>query len=510
MPDALHASLQQAARLLSEGRRADAERAYEAILEQAPGTPAALAQLGVIALQRDMHDRAEVLLAEAAQRLPWIAALHTNLGTARRRLDRHATAVSALHRAILLSPGAGAPYAALGHSASQSGRPALAVASLRIAAALAPLEPACWYNLGVALVDADRLADAAAAYRHHGRLLRGRPANQAGADPFPDLPAEPVRQVSRLTCRHRLEHDRDQLLWLRDHGLLPPEMAGEPAAYQALLDGLGDQEHHAISFTLAEDRYATIARSYNCFVRLEPAGQGDRPALSDAVDWQALEDAFLSGDPRAVTVDGVLTDEALDALRRVCRASTFWHQIKGAGYLGAYFREGFNDPLIVRIAEELRARMPRVLGPLPVRVIWAYSYDQGMVGINPHADFAAVNMNFWITEDEANLDPESGGLLVYRKAAPPEWDFQTYNTTSAEFIYDYLGDRRDDVIRIPHRANRAVLFDSRLIHETDMFRFRPGFANRRINITMLFGDGNGTDWNVERQAAARTGVGFRQ
>lgn len=491
MTDALQAALADAASLLSQGHRAEAERAYAAILAGAPGTPAALAQLGVLALQRGDASRAAELLAQAAAKMPWVAALHANLGTARRRLEHHADAVEPLRRAALLAPGTG-PYAALGLAASQAGRRRLATAALRIATALAPVDPDLWYNLGVVLMEDGRLADAAAAYRRHGRLLRGRPANQdgrAGTDPLPALPTEPVRPISRLTCKHRLEHDRDQLRWLRDRSLLPDDLAGEPEAYQAVLDGLSDDERAAISFTLPEDRFAPIARSYGRFVRLEPSNWGDRPALSDAVDWPAMQEAFLAGDPRAVTVDGVLTDEALAALRRVCRASTFWHQIKGAGYLGAYFREGFNDPLVVRIAEELRARLPRVLGGLPARVIWAYSYDQGMVGINPHADFAAVNMNFWITEDEANLDPETGGLLVYHKAAPPEWDFRTYNTTSADFIYDYLGERRTDVIRVPHRANRALLFDSRLIHETDVFRFKPGFENRRINITMLFGEG---------------------
>lgn len=486
--DPLRGALAAAARLLAQDRHEEAERAYAAIVEQTP-MPAALAQLGVLALRRGDPGRAEPLLSRAAQALPRVIALHVNLATARTQLGRHAGAAAALRRALLLAPGADGPHAALGVAASRAADHASAAVAFRRAAVLAPLDPDLCYNLGVALVESGRLAEAAAAYRRHGRLLRGRPANHAADDPLPGLPADPVRAVSRVACRHRLEHDRDQMARLRRLGLLPDGLRDEPEAYQRLLDGLSDEERSAVSFTLSEDRLAGIERSYNRFVHLEPSRWDGGPALSGAVDWPAMEAAFLEGDPRAVTIDGVLSPPALDALRRVCRNSTFWHQIKGAGYLGAYFREGFNDPLIVRIAEELTQRMPRVLGGLPVKVIWAYSYDQGMVGINPHADFAAVNMNFWITENEANLDPGTGGLLVYRKAAPPEWDFRTYNTASADFIHDYLGDRRADVIRIPHRANRAVLFDSRLIHETDVCRFRTGFENRRINITMLFGDG---------------------
>ena len=33
------------------------------------------------------------------------------------------------------------------------------------------------------------------------------------------------------------------------------------------------------------------------------------------------------------------------------------------------------------------------------------------------------------------------------------------------------------------------MFDSRLFHETDIYKFAPGFTNRRINLTMLYGQG---------------------
>jgi hypothetical protein len=34
--------------------------------------------------------------------------------------------------------------------------------------------------------------------------------------------------------------------------------------------------------------------------------------------------------------------------------------------------------------------------------------------------FAAVNVNFWITPDDANLDEKSRGLVVYDVDAPPQ------------------------------------------------------------------------------------------
>jgi hypothetical protein len=35
---------------------------------------------------------------------------------------------------------------------------------------------------------------------------------------------------------------------------------------------------------------------------------------------------------------------------------------------------------------------------------------------------------------------------------------------------------------VPHRANRAVIFDADLFHETDLIAFQSGYTNRRLNI----------------------------
>jgi hypothetical protein len=33
-----------------------------------------------------------------------------------------------------------------------------------------------------------------------------------------------------------------------------------------------------------------------------------------------------------------------------------------------------------------------------------------------------------------------------------------------------------------------VLFNSDLFHKTDSYRFKPGYENRRVNVTILYGD----------------------
>jgi hypothetical protein len=121
-----------------------------------------------------------------------------------------------------------------------------------------------------------------------------------------------------------------------------------------------------------------------------------------------------------------------------------------------------------------------------LELLWAFKYDSHLPGIEVHADFAAINVNFWITPDDANLDPKSGGIVIWNKAAPLDWDFAKYNaaTTMAREFLARAGARS---VTVPYRSNRAVIFDSNLFHETDQIVFKEGYLNRRINITLLYG-----------------------
>jgi hypothetical protein len=120
--------------------------------------------------------------------------------------------------------------------------------------------------------------------------------------------------------------------------------------------------------------------------------------------------------------------------------------------------------------------------------MWGFKYDQEMSGINLHADPAAVNVNFWLTPDDANLDPSSGGLIVYDAEAPQSWRFQSYNNgTSQAEIVSFLEKVEAKPVTFAHKQNRAVIFNSDLFHRTAPFHFKPGYENRRLNVTMLYG-----------------------
>jgi hypothetical protein len=218
-------------------------------------------------------------------------------------------------------------------------------------------------------------------------------------------------------------------------------------------------------------------------------GDGGRiagPAVNPANRVAEISETWHTAQPQIVVIDDLLTAEALQKLRRFCLDSTIWRAIYEGGYLGAFPEHGFAPPLLAQIAEELRAVYPAIIADYPLLHFWAFKYDSSLRGINKHADFAAVNVNFWITPDEANLDPAHGGLVVWDAAAPLDWGFAKYNAADDD-IRAFLEREKAKPVTVPYRANRAVVFDSDLFHETDTIHFKPGYENRRINITLLFG-----------------------
>jgi hypothetical protein len=283
----------------------------------------------------------------------------------------------------------------------------------------------------------------------------------------------------------KLKHDIDQLRYLYDQGDLAYDEERIAALGQALDRLTRARIAGQTSATLKE-----LSRLGAFYGRRLHAPTVERVArsLSDAWLGADVEAAFLDDPLAPVVIDSFLSQEAVEGLRRFCLRSTFWNANRYANErLGVFFRDGFHSPLLTQIAEELRARMPRVLADHPLRQLWAFKYRHAHPADTTHADFAAVNVNFWITPESANLDPSSGGLVVYRAEAPMDWSFAAYNRDVAA-IHAHLQEVRAPALRIPYRENRAVVFCSDLFHSTDAVTFRPGYENRRINVTMLFGD----------------------
>ena len=83
--------------------------------------------------------------------------------------------------------------------------------------------------------------------------------------------------------------------------------------------------------------------------------------------------------------------------------------------------------------------------------------------------------------------PETSGLTIYTSEAPLDWDFRSYNYDQQR-IQSFLSETKSERVDISYRQNRAAIFNSDLFHESGDVDFRDGYENRRINITMLYGD----------------------
>ena len=93
------------------------------------------------------------------------------------------------------------------------------------------------------------------------------------------------------------------------------------------------------------------------------------------------------------------------------------------------------------------------------------------------------------------MDPESGGLVVYTRMPPADWDSEKINNMNRERqreMREYLEREGAEVVTVPYRQNRMVMFHSKLFHKTDEFHFRRCYTCRRVNITLLFSRMDGT------------------
>jgi hypothetical protein len=214
---------------------------------------------------------------------------------------------------------------------------------------------------------------------------------------------------------------------------------------------------------------------------------GHTSVIGASVDWEQADAAYKSND--ISIIDGLLTEEALAELREWCLQSTVWQDGRD-GYVGAY-REGFAPPILLRLAEQLHEVLPTVLANHTLKMFWAHHYDSELndQGIAPHVDEAAVNINLWLSLAEANLDPERGGLKIWRKPPPAlSQSAKTYNGYSPKQGAALQVElEHEPAVAIPHAPNRAVIFHSDLWHSSDGAKFAHGYRNRRINLTLLYG-----------------------
>lgn len=318
----------------------------------------------------------------------------------------------------------------------------------------------------------------------------------------------PVQEPKRHLTMPKLAHDIDQFAYLQERRVFGEELTPVIQAYQRVMDLLVVAQHCSAQPERAE--LQPIEHVYNRIIHVRPTPHIAR-ALSGAWDPRVIENRYLTLERGLVVIDDFLSPEAIEEVRKFCLESTVWSaNCYAHGRLGAFFHDGFNCPLLLQIAGELRAAMPLVIGQNhPLKQLYAFkTADSLPPNSTTHADFASVNVNFWITPEDANLDPSTGGMVVHNVDAPCLWDFMRSSDRSCVAPH-FRVRRKGDTLTIPYRRNRAVIFHSDLFHGPAEVRFRRGYENRRIEIILLYGTCEQTserppspDWMTEHSTGA--------
>ena len=435
------------------GRGVEAEAIGRAILAHDPRDAGAHYVCGLVAADRGALDRARLAFETAAALAPDKASLRITLGNLALRQGDTEAAERAFRAAIAQAPGSVAAHT----------------------------------NLGAALKRQGRLEEAVQCYRAGLLLYRG--SAWWGTDPASGTAVlDPAQQATfENASRIKLEHDFAQLDHLLARGRLPPSLAEARESLRRVLAGFGSENRPSTPRPLTQAERALIGSIYNRVI-YRPPEETATPALNPRLDAGAIRRRYHETAPSVVVVDDLLSAPALAALQRFCLETTIWFDCKEhGGYLGAYLHEGFDHPVLIALAREMGERLDGIIGGHRLAQMWAFSYGQTSSGTRKHADKAAININLWITPDSACPDPEAAGLVVHDVAAPPDWGFSDYNLDPAPLERLVAQEGRAPV-RVPYRCNRAVIFDSSLIHESGGVRFLNGYANRRINVTLLFGE----------------------
>ena len=412
---------------------------------------------------------------------PDYADAYINIGNVCQEMGNFERAVINYKLALKINSSHAEAYYNMGIALKEIGDLDFAVDCLRSVLRINPKHSEAHGNLGLVLIELGKNEEALLCFQKSNELTRGR------------NPVNPFHNSFSTISKSKIEHDIEQFRYLAESGYEPQKFKALEKLYKDIsleIDWSGGEIKQ-----LSNKHKNLIKETYNRTIILLEAPRLSGTTLSDVFDKDKITRDYFKHDYGLTFIDNFLKPSALNSIRKFLLGSTIWFDLKRGGYLGAYLKEGLACPLLLQIADDLRLNLPDVFKHHQLKQLWAYKYDSrafkednNLTGIKAHADQAAVNVNFWITPASANLSPDSGGLVVYNTPAPLEWDFQAYNSyNSKEKIAKYLEDISPEQSVVTYNENRAVIFNSNLIHETDRFEFKEGYENRRINVTMLFG-----------------------
>ena len=233
----------------------------------------------------------------------------------------------------------------------------------------------------------------------------------------------------------------------------------------------------------SQDDYFFISNLHKIKYNKPPKVSGSY--LNKTLKFKEIEEEYTSTDPEIVVIDNFLSQEFLKELRVFFRCSNIFKYPYLRGYIGAFLGRGMANRALLEFSTELKNSLQRIFLNHRLSQAWSFKYDAKRDGIGIHADDAKVNVNFWITDDSANKDPDSGGMIVWKKMPDKTASFNDFNSlASMDKMMKEIKDT--EFVKVPYRSNRAVIFNSKLYHVTDKMDFNDNYIDRRVNVTLLY------------------------
>jgi len=462
------------------GNLKNAEISARKAIELNPEFADAHLNLGTILKDLGNLKNAEISARKAIKLNPELPDAHVNLGNILKDFGKLKEAELSYRKAIEINPDYAKAHLNLGNILKDFGKLKEAEKSTRKAIELKPNDAEVHSNLGLILLRKGEQELSLKYFSKSAELLRGQKIQ------------EPNHTRYTTISKAKIDHDIEQFEYLASQGYENEKYTDLAVLYRKVATEI-DWPTETQLISLSDDHQKLLKKNYNRLIHQINLPKLKQEAVNNSLNVEEITNNYFNHEFGLTYIDNFLSPTALESLRKFLLGSTIWFEIKKGGYLGAYLKEGLANPLIIQIAEELRKKFPKIFKDHPINQIWAYKYDSraknknsSLKGINVHADFAAINVNFWITSNIANLNPDSGGLIVYDVEAPKDWNFNTYNTNENK-IREELKKSKGNTKIVPHKQNRAVVFNSNLFHETDIYEFKEGYKNRRINVTLLFG-----------------------
>jgi hypothetical protein len=191
--------------------------------------------------------------------------------------------------------------------------------------------------------------------------------------------------------------------------------------------------------------------------------------LNDQLNFKKIENQFLTNG--FCIIDDFLKPEYCERLRKF----TLMYNVKEDIY-DSYAAINFSKNgkqiwfrLLSNISDEIKQNFNFLKNLNYIRG-WSFIHENlQKISVGKHFDpDSLITFNLWCTPNECSyVDENYNGFIIY----------DTFKLSEVE-------NSKKNIIQ--YKYNRAVVFDSRKIHESLCSKFKKGYENRKINYTFLY------------------------